>query len=261
MPAAFYLCVTVFLGLCLGSFATALSWRLPRGISVSFERSKCPKCGRILGVADLVPVFSWLLMRGRCRSCRAPIGWRYPLIELATLALCIAFYERFGFSPSTVLLFCLAPVVIAAADIDFSHMIIPDGLNLAVLLLGMAVLAANSFSASDPPEFILAHGETALGGMALYGIGSLVLRQGGMALLKREPLGWGDVKFFAASGFWMGTNPEVLAHFLILSGTAGVVIALLWRKFHKEAAFPFGPALLLAFIIMLIAEPPAFIFQ
>jgi leader peptidase (prepilin peptidase) / N-methyltransferase len=261
MPAAFYLFVTVFLGLCLGSFATALSWRLPRGISMTFERSKCPKCGRVLGMADLVPVLSWVLMRGRCRSCKAPIGWRYPVIELATLALCLAFYARFGFSPSTLLLFCLAPVVIAAADIDFEHMILPDGLNLSVLLLGVAVLAENALLAGDPPEFILAHGQTALGGMALYGIGALALRQGGMAVLKKEPLGWGDVKFFAASGFWLGTNPEVMAHFLILSGAAGVVIALLWRKFRKEAAFPFGPALLLAFVIMLIAEPPSFIFQ
>ncbi|MEZ0226412.1 MAG: A24 family peptidase [Alphaproteobacteria bacterium] len=253
--------MTIFLGLCLGSFATALSWRLPRGISVSLERSKCPKCGRSLGIADLVPVFSWLFMRGKCRSCRAPIGWRYPVIEMATLALCLGFYWRFGFSDSTLLLFCLAPVVIAAVDIDFAHMILPDGLNLAVLLLGMAVLLANALSASDSPEFILAHGETALGGVALYGIGALALRQGGVILLKKEPLGWGDVKFFAASGFWLGTNPEVVAHFLILSGTAGVIIALLWRKFKKEAAFPFGPALLLAFIIMLFAEPPAFIFQ
>lgn len=261
MPPAFYLCVTIFLGLCLGSFATALSWRLPRGISVSLERSKCPKCGRILGIADLVPVFSWLFMRGRCRACRAPIGWRYPVIEIATLALCLAFYLRFGFSVSTLLLFCLAPVIIAAADIDFAHMILPDGLNLSVLLLGVAVLTANAFLAGDPPEFILAHGETALGGVALYGLGSLALRQGGMAILGKEPLGWGDVKFFAASGFWLGTNPEVLAHFLILSGAAGVAIALLWRRFRKEAAFPFGPALLLAFVIMLIAEPPSFIFQ
>ena len=261
MPPAFYLCVTIFLGLCLGSFATALSWRLPRGISVSFERSKCPKCGRTLGIADLVPVFSWLFMRGRCRSCKAPIGWRYPVIEIATLILCVAFYERFGFSVSTLLLFCLAPVVVAATDIDFEHMILPDGLNLAILLLGMAVLAANAFSASDSPEFILSHGETALGGAALYGIGSLILRQGGMAILKREPLGWGDVKFFAACGFWLGLDPEVLAHFMTLSGTAGVIIALLWKKIQKGAAFPFGPALLLAFIIMLLAEPPEFIFR
>jgi leader peptidase (prepilin peptidase) / N-methyltransferase len=261
MPEIFYLCVTIFLGLCLGSFATALSWRLPRGISIAFDRSKCPKCERMLTVADLVPLFSWLFMRGRCRSCGAPIGWRYPLIEVATLVLCVIFYERFGFSASTLLLFCLAPVVIAATDIDFAHMILPDSLNLAVLLLGVAVLAVNALSAGNPPDFILSHGESALGGVVLYGLGALALRQGGMAILKREPLGLGDVKFFAASGFWLGLNPEILAHFLILSGTAGVVIALLWRKFRKEAAFPFGPALLLAFIVMLIAEPPAFIFQ
>jgi leader peptidase (prepilin peptidase)/N-methyltransferase len=261
MPGNFYLGVTIFLGLCLGSFATALSWRLPRGLSISIERSKCPKCGRPLGLPDLVPVFSWIFLRGRCRSCKAPIGWRYPVIEMVTLVLCLVFYEKFDFSPSTVLLFCLVPVLVAAADIDFAFKILPDALNLAVFLLGGAVLAVNAFSAGNPPAFVLEKGIDCLGGMALYGFGALALRQGVMAILKQEPLGWGDVKFFAVAGFWLGTDPEIFSRFLMLSGLLGVVIALLWRKFRNEPQFPFGPALLAAFVIMLIWEPPPFIFQ
>ena len=261
MPEGLYLGITIFLGLALGSFASALSWRLPRGIPISVERSKCPSCRHALGVPDLVPFFSWLLLRGRCRFCKAFIGWRYPAIELATLVLCLVFYARFGFSPSTLLLFCLAPVLIAAADIDFAFKILPDSLNISVLALGVAVLAANSLNASDPPAFITDQAESAVGGMALYAAVAFILRQGCMAVLKKDPLGWGDIKFFGAAGFWLGANLETFSHFLLVSGLTGVVIALIWRHVRKEAEFPFGPALLAAFVTLLVLEPPAFIFQ
>ena len=261
MPDGFSLALTIFLGLCLGSFATALSWRLPRGIPIAVERSKCPSCRRVLGIVDLVPVFSWVLLRGRCRTCGSAIGWRYPLIELATLVLCVAFYERFGLSLSTGMLFCLAPVVIAMADIDFGFRIIPDSLNVAVLLIGAATLVANAFSATDPPAFIMTHAPEAVEGMIVYGLGSWALRQGVMAALKKDPMGWGDIKFFAAAGFWQGMNPEKMAHFMLISGLSGIIIALFWKKIRKEPEFPFGPALLAAFGLLLFLEPPTFIFQ
>jgi leader peptidase (prepilin peptidase) / N-methyltransferase len=261
MEHGFYFVLTLFLGLCLGSFATALAWRLPRGVSISIERSKCPGCRRALGVADLVPVFSWLFLRGRCRGCGAPIGWRYPLMELATLALCLAFHARFGFSLSTLLLYALAPVIVAMAEIDLAHKILPDALNLAVPLIGIAVLIANALESSNPADFIIGHGAAAAGGAVLYGLGALALRQGVMAILKKDPLGWGDVKFFAAAGFWLGLDAEAAAHFLLLSGIFGMVLALIWRKIRGEPEFPFGPALLAAFTALLLWHPPAFIFQ
>jgi leader peptidase (prepilin peptidase)/N-methyltransferase len=238
-----------------------LSWRLPRGISSTVERSKCSSCGHILGVRDLVPVFSWLFLKGRCHFCRAPIGWRYPLIELVTLALCLAFYERFGFSASTLLLICLAPVVVSAAAIDFEHQILPDSLNAALALIGIAVLCANAWEAGNPSGFIMEHGAIALEGALIYGLGSIALRFGVMAVLKKDPLGWGDIKFFAAAGFWLGTDPMTCALFLTASGCIGVAIALVWRKIVKDPEFPFGPALLAAFVTMLLLRPPEFIFQ
>jgi prepilin signal peptidase PulO-like enzyme (type II secretory pathway) len=105
------------------------------------------------------------------------------------------------------------------------------------------------------------HLEDAVGGMILYGGSSILLRYACMAALKKDPLGWGDVKFFAAAGFWFGLNPMVFSHFLLLSGSIGVVIALLWRKIHKEPEFPFGPALLAALAAAILWEPPPFIFQ
>lgn len=255
VPGFLYLIVSVLFGLCLGSFATALAWRLPRGQSmVAKTRSACPSCNKDLSALDLVPVFSWLFLRGRCRRCKAPIGWQYPLIELATVFLCVAIYLRFGFSLQTVFLFALAPVMTAMTDIDFRFKIIPDELNIAVFVTGLLVLGA-----SMDPDFIIDHGGQGLLGSLLYGLGALALRAGAQVFLKREAMGLGDVKFFFAAGFWLGPSLETLAWFMILAGGSGVVLALLWRKLAKEAEFPFGPSLIAAFLAILFILPPLFI--
>ncbi len=261
MPEWFYLGVTVFLGLCFGSLATALSWRIPRGISVSVERSRCPSCHHALGIPDLVPLFSWLALRGKCRFCKAPIGWRYPLIELVTLFLCLLLYARFGFSAAVLLMFCLSPVMVAAADIDFAVQILPDALNLAIGLIALAVMGVNAADTGDAQSFILSHGLESLEGMVLYAGSFFVLRQGAMLALKKDPLGWGDIKFAAAAGVWLGPDLMVYAWFLLAAGLLGIVIALLWKAIKKEAEFPFGPALLAAFVLMLLLKPPPFIIQ
>jgi leader peptidase (prepilin peptidase)/N-methyltransferase len=255
----FYLVLTVFLGLCFGSFATALSYRLPRGLSmIKMARSACPSCGHALGVPDLVPVFSWLFLRGKCRHCKAAIGWRYPLIELATLALCLAFFYRFGFSPALLAVLCLAPLLVSIIDIDLHYKIIPDTLNVSMAGLALAGLVLAAPDAASPPDFIINAGETGLLGCAFYGGGSFALRQIAMWAMKREPMGLGDVKFFAVAGLWLGDSPDTLAYFLFVSGAAGVLFALYWQKIKKEKEFPFGPALMLAFIAIFLWQGPFF---
>lgn len=203
----FFWPLTVFIGLVFGSFATALSYRLPRGISiVSKAHSTCNSCGRNLTPLDLVPVFSWVLLRGRCRGCGAKIGWRYPLIELATLILCLGFYARFGASPATMGMFLLAPVITSIVDIDLHYKIIPDSLNLSIAVIALVVMLAAAIAGGGGPDMLLTMGEGALAGMLAYGLGSIILRQGVMLLLKKDPMGWGDIKFFAAAGAWLGAG-------------------------------------------------------
>lgn len=239
----------LLLGLCLGSYATALSWRVPRGISmIKKERSACPSCDRNLGVLDLVPVFSWLFLRGRCRYCGARIGLRYPVIECATAALAGGFYYFFGPAAATLAMIFAAPVLIAIIDIDLHYKIIPDSLNLALLVLGGIVLALT-------PE---ADWADALAGMAVYGLGSFLLRFVFMKIMKREPMGLGDVKFFAVAGLWLGAGVEKMALFLLLAGVLGTVLGLCWRRIAKDPEFPFGPALILSFIAVLFSYSERF---
>lgn len=251
---------TVFIGLVLGSFATALSYRLPLGLSlVHIRRSRCTSCKHDLGVPDLVPLLSWLFLRGKCRHCHARIGWRYPLIELATVFLCLLFYSVYGLRAETVLVFALAPVLVSIIDIDLHHKIIPDSLNLAVLLTGVALLLVHALTGENVVAVLIDKGGDAVAGALVYGLGSLLLRQVMMKIMRREPMGLGDIKFYAAAGFWLGLNADAASVFLLVSGFSGVVIALIWKRMTGQAEVPFGPSLILAFITAICFYVPGFV--
>lgn len=137
--------VTVFLGLVLGSFASAMAYRIPRGVSWVSARSACTSCGHVLSALDLIPFFSWAFLRGRCRHCRAVIGWRYPLIELSTLLACLAVQGVWGFHYPALSTMLAMPFLVAAVAIDFEFMILPDQINLILAGLGavFAVLVSS----------------------------------------------------------------------------------------------------------------------
>ncbi len=262
LPDGFFLCVTVFLGLVLGSFATALAYRVPLGISILKKtRSACTSCGRQLTALDLVPLLSWMILRGRCRSCGAAIGWQYPLIELGTLILCLGFYFRFGFNTQVLCLFALAPLVASVTAIDFNYKIIPDSLNLAMFMAGVAMMCVSAYQSPDAIAFIVSRGGEGLAAAILYVAVSLALRYAIMVWRKKDALGWGDVKFFAVAGFWLGLNPDSAAYLMLVAGVIGIILALIWQKIKKEAEFPFGPALLLAFVAMLVWQGPVFLLR
>lgn len=257
--------VTLFLGLQFGSFATALAYRLPRDISIFKKaRSACTSCGKNLGIADLVPFFSWVFLRGKCRQCKASIGWQYPAIEFSTLLLAVSFYAAMGWGWHMLFLMPLAAVIVAIIAIDFEHKIIPDGLNLTLALLAVAAITGKATVGGkfEWDYFVLimeTDGQRAALGAVIYGGGSWLLRAIAAAILKREPMGLGDIKFFAAAGLWWGTHPDTISAVLILSGLIGTILSILWKKIKKEDEFPFGPSLVLTFLVILLVHPPAFL--
>ncbi len=252
--------LTIPLGLCLGSFATAMVARIPAGkswiaTSSKAERSACPDCGHRLSARDLVPVFSWLFLRGKCRHCGHAIGWQYPAIECATLLMCVAVYAAWGFSAGGIVLMLAVPFIMAMLVIDLRHMILPDQLN--VIMFGLGVIFVffqeemSFFSSYTLGQFGYAFGASAL----YFGL-AYALAKGGALFLKREALGMGDVKFFAVAGLWLGFM--ALPDFLLLAGAGGVLLGLIWQFVVKQKLFPFGPALLLAFFLLLLARGPHF---
>jgi leader peptidase (prepilin peptidase)/N-methyltransferase len=243
--------IVVFVGLVLGSFATALIYRSPRDIpwhGIGKEgRSACTHCKTILTLRDLVPLFSWLASRGRCRTCGQKIGAVYPLTELVVLLACLGVYWSWGFSIEAGLLMLCIPFLVALVVIDLQFMILPDALVVIAGLLGLVRLGLGYFY---DHSLVLQDVWDGLAGGVGYGAFAWILTLVMNRVLKKEAMGFGDVKFFAAAGLWLGLSQ--LGTFCILSGFLGVALALAWKAMKKGDIFPFGPALIMSLYLLLI---------
>ncbi|MFN3700341.1 MAG: prepilin peptidase [Alphaproteobacteria bacterium] len=256
--------VVIFLGLVFGSFASALVYRIPRDMPWFYEvdksgkrspcRSQCTHCSYTLKFADLIPLVSWVLQKGRCRACGVKISPIYPVIELTSLIGFLCVYATFGFALSSIFLFLAIPVMVSLIYIDLEHFILPDELVLALALIGCSFLLFQAMSELlDWQSVFFLH----LGGALLYGLFAYALGLGMEKLLKKEALGFGDVKFFAVAGLWLGTFQ--FSTFLLLSGVIGIIFALIWRKLMKTEVFPFGPALIASFFVHLLMNGSHFL--
>ncbi len=231
-PAMFY-AEAVISGLLFGSFASLAAHRLPRGEPVVSGHSRCPNCGHALGIADLVPVLSYVWARGKCRYCATPVSSRYPIIEITTAVLFVLALAAAGPGLNAIALCLLAVGLVVITAIDLEYQIIPDQASLALAGIGVAyhALTDNSMDAW------ISGGAGALAGFAI----AWLLRAAFQRLKGREALGFGDVKFFAVAGLWTGIYG--LADFMMISGLAGILFAAGWRWRGGDAVFPFGPAL------------------
>jgi leader peptidase (prepilin peptidase) / N-methyltransferase len=221
--------------LALGSFANVVAARVPLRMSVVRPRSACPSCKTELTWYDNVPVFSYLVLRGRCRSCRAPISWIYPAVELATAGLVAACFVDFGLSGEAFVasFFCVVLVVLSA--IDLRHRIVPNRLVLPAALI---VLVAQT-ALNPSPEWALG----ALGAATFLFVAALAY-PGGM--------GMGDVKLALLLGAMLG---KVVSVGLMLGMVAAMVpsVVLLARHGSKarKMGIPFAPFLAFGAIVAL----------
>lgn len=246
-------------GLLFGSFATALTYRIPRDIPWIYDRNKgpsrsaCTHCGAVLQMRDLVPLFSWVFMRGRCRRCKTKISLVYPASEALTMTGFLVVYYFAGVELYAIPFYLLVPVLVSLIFIDLEHYILPNELVAIAGILG-AINLYDIYSKyiktpniPSAEEFVTI--EYILGGMVFYGALSWALGFIMSKALKKEAMGFGDVKLFAVIGLWLGMSKIHL--FLMLSGILGVIFAIVWRLAGKGAVFPFGPSLICAFFILL----------
>lgn len=237
------------LGLLVGSFLNVVVWRVPRGESVVRPPSACPACGAPVRPRDNVPVLGWLLLRGRCRDCSAPVSVRYPLVELATAVLFVVVTARFGLDPVLPAYLYLAAVGLALALIDVDCKRLPNALTLPSYPVLAALLAVGAVLGSDSGELVRA----LLGGAAMYAVY--------FALCFAYPagMGFGDVKLAGVLGMataWLGWGAWTVGLFLgfLLGGVFGLAIIGL-RRGGRKTAVPFGPFMLLAALIAVLAGP------
>jgi leader peptidase (prepilin peptidase)/N-methyltransferase len=230
--------VAFFLGASVGSFLNVVIYRLPAGESVVHPRSRCGRCGETIAWYDNLPVLSYLLLRGRCRSCGAAFSVRYPIVELLTAMVAVALYLRLGLTLAFFVQFAFACALLAITYIDLDHQIIPDRITLPGILVGVA---GSTVLAGGSP--LRALGESLLGmllgGGLLLGVAWAYERFAG-----REGMGGGDVKLLAMIGAFLGWQGVLLT--LLLASCLGSAVGLVMMIAHRadsKLAIPFGPFL------------------
>ena len=237
------LILTGVLGLCVGSFLNVCIYRLPRGESLVSPPSRCPKCGKPLRWFDNVPVISWLLLRGRCGQCQAPISAQYPIVELVTALVwvLVAMLTPPGWLLISRLL--LGTALIALFMIDLEHQLLPNAITLPGIVLGFA------FSLVTYPGPVDSLIGIAVGGGVLYAIAAAYY-----LVRKEEGMGMGDVKMLAMVGAFLGWRAVLLT--LVLSSFAGAVLGvgiMAWQRGDLRYALPFGTFLAVGALVAMLA--------
>ncbi|MCK4410160.1 MAG: prepilin peptidase [Candidatus Eisenbacteria sp.] len=231
------------IGSILGSFFNVVIYRVPRGGSIIRPPSACPACGTRLRAWDNIPVLGYLLLRGKCRYCAAPISARYPIVEVLSGILPVLLFIRFGASVPFYVFWPLSCVLLVLSFIDLDLRIIPDWVTLPGIAVGLIVA---------PLVGLLGFWGSLLGvlvgGGALYLIGIL-----GEFFLKKESMGGGDVKLAAMLGAFMGWKLVLFALFVAFFAGAVVGVIVMARKpKHWDSSLPFGPFIALGAVLALL---------
>ncbi|GAA2572105.1 A24 family peptidase [Winogradskya consettensis] len=249
MPEPLLLGVAGLLGLAVGSFLNVVIYRVPRGESLVRPGSHCPNCGNEVRNRHNIPVFGWLMLRGRCADCKTHISARYPLVEAGTAALFVAVAAKFGWSWELPAYLYLAAISIALAAIDLDVYRLPDQIvlpsySVALLLLVPAMIAGDGWDAAT---------------RALIAAGVMWLL---FRVIGFFGMGGGDIKLAPLLGLylgWLGWSWVAVGLFaaFLLGGVAGSLLLAL-RVVKRKSRIPFGPYMLTgAFVAVFAAAPIA----
>lgn len=223
---------SLLLGLVIGSFLNVCILRYQTKEPISRGRSHCPKCNHTLSWYELIPLFSWIGLRGKCKHCHQPISIQYPIVESLTAICFLILYLKFGITLDTLIYFLFASILIYAAVIDLQTMIIPDRTHLLCILCGILLLILHPTQLSDK-----------LIGAVIISIPLFII-----AYLTKG-IGYGDVKLMGAAGFVIGWQ-NILLSLMIGSITASVVgiITARIKKTSLKMEIPLGPHLIFAIL-------------
>lgn len=223
------LIITYFfiVGLIFGSFFNVVGLRIPENISIIKPRSSCPKCNHILSPLELIPVFSFLLQRGKCKKCHTKISVIYPIFELFTGILFAFSFCYFGFTLEIIVSLTLVSLLMIIVISDYKYMIIPDKV---LMFFGLFFILERIFIPLQPWWSPL------LG--AVVGFGLLLF----IAIISKGGMGGGDIKLFAVLGMVLGWKLVLFSFFMsTLFGAVFGLIGMLFKKIERGKPIPFGP--------------------
>jgi leader peptidase (prepilin peptidase)/N-methyltransferase len=238
------------LGLVAGSYLNVVIHRLPRGTSTVTGRSACPACGGSIAWYHNVPLFGFLLLRGRCRACGAAISWRYPMVEALGAVAVVLPWVVYGPTPRALAGAVFLLVLLALAGIDREHFILPDRLTYPLLVLALALAVAR-------PQWGFIDGWREAVAGALVGAAIPVALIGAWLLLRgEEGMGWGDVKLLAGIGATLGVAGVLVTIFLAsMVGSVVGLVGMATGRFDGRSHLPFGVFLAIGAAVTLFAGP------
>lgn len=231
------------LGLIVGSFSNVCIYRIPRNESIIYPASHCPKCRSNISPKDNIPLFSYILLKGRCRNCKSKISIQYPIVELLTGLTYLIIYLAYGLSVQTLIYIILSSALIIIAFIDLHEQVIPEVISLPGMVIGLILGFFVPYI-----SFI----NSALGIVIGGGI-ILVIRLAGSLIFKKESMGIGDIELAAMIGAFLGWRYIMISLFLgfFLGALAGILLILSKIK-SREDVIPFGPFIVLGSFITLL---------
>lgn len=237
-----FICITIFIfGIILGSFYNVVGYRLPKGDSLISPSSHCVNCNHYLSWYELIPVFSYIFLKGKCKKCHSKISIIYPLVELITGLLFVICYIKFGLSINFIKAILISSLFIIVSISDIRYMIIPDEITYSFATI-LAALDIVSFGLLKASEHILS-------GVILFILMYLIMLLGNF-LFKKESLGGADIKLMLITGITLGLSTGFLSIFVAsLLALIPSIIIIITKKDH---AFPFGPFLTGAVLLIFL---------
>ena len=262
-----YIFVFIF-GAAIGSFLNVVIYRVPNELSIVLPNSKCPNCDTPIKPYDNIPILGWLMLGGKCRSCKEPIAWRYPAVELLTALLFMLTYWQLGFMPFTPVANASVAAMIALVFIDAEHMILPNVITYPMFVIALIVRIVypiafgTTFSDTAYAPISSLHGwppwALSLAGAllgALIGGGSLWL-VGALWKLARgvDAMGLGDVKLLLGIGALLGWRLTLLTIFIgaFTGAIAGIGVVIKQKDRNFQAQIPFGIFLGIGSVVSLL---------
>ena len=261
-PLWFWLAAAFLFGLVFGSFGNVVIWRLPRGESLSHPGSHCPGCDTPIRWYDNVPLLSWLVLRGRCRTCGMPISPRYPLVELLSGVLWLAAAWRFGMTWTAVAAILFFYLLQLLAFIDWDVMKLPNSLVLILLGVGAAgVTVSQVLGITVVPLLSSGPGTwgvpvvSALMGALVAAALTLAISLAYSVIRGGQGYGMGDVKLIAVIGVFLGLYSLMTMFFATLVGAVYGLVAARTSEEGGRLKIPFGPFIALAAVIVALFGP------
>ena len=249
LPVTLVIPLLIILGAAFGSFLNVVIYRVPIKMSVVKPKSHCFNCKVPIRIIDNIPVLGYFLLSGKCRNCKFEFPSRYAFVELITSLLTIIIYIIYGISTSFFIYLALTYLLIAVTFVDIDHFIIPNGfigIGLIILIMGIQLRWI-------PIDWIEAASGAFVFAGFLFTIGII-----GQFILKKESIGFGDVKLGLVLGGFLGVEYSILALYLSFALSAIYVFVMLGAKLiQKSAKIPFGPYLAAGSLIALFTTSPS----